>query len=104
MAVLQATDENFDELKKDGIAIVDFYSTHCGPCRVLLPVLLQIENEMPFINLIKVNTDECPKVASEYKISAVPTVYLVKDGKMTEYQHSYDPDIIKQALGELLYE
>lgn len=104
MALLQATDENFNELKKDGIAIVDFYSTHCGPCRLLLPTLLKIESDMPFIKLIKVNTDECPRLAEEYKIYSLPTVYLSKDGNMAEYQQEYDEDIIKQAIGALLYD
>ena len=102
--VLQATDSNFNELKSKGVGIIDFYSTHCGPCKLLLPVLLKIESEMPFINLIKVNTDECPKVAAEFKISSVPTLYLVKGGKMTEYQRSYAEDDIKQALAALIYE
>lgn len=104
MAVLQATDDNFQELKKEGISIIDFYSTHCGPCRVLLPVLMKIETELPFINLIKVNTDECPRLAAEYKISMVPTVYLCKDGEMAEYQKSYDEEVIKQHIGALLYQ
>lgn len=104
MAILQATDENFQDLKRDGIAIIDFYSTHCGPCRVLLPVLLKIENDLPFVNLIKVNTDECPKLAAEYKIFAVPTIYLSKDGEMKEYQRGYEEDAIKQEIGALLYQ
>lgn len=103
MAVIEATDESFDELKKDGVAIVDFYSTHCGPCRVLLPVLLGIENQLPFINLIKVNTDNCPKLADRFRISSLPTVYLSRDGEMTEYHGGRDEDSIKEKLGEILY-
>lgn len=104
MAVLQATDENFNNLIKDGIAIVDFYSTHCGPCRLLLPVLLKVESALPFINLIKVNTDDCPKLTEKYKISSLPTVYLAKNGNMTEYQKDYNEDTLNQALGALLYD
>lgn len=104
MAVLQATDENFQELKREGISIIDFYSTHCGPCRLLLPVLLKIETELPFINLIKVNTDECPRLAAEYKISNLPTVYFSKDGEMQEYQQGYDEEAMKQKIGTLLYQ
>ena len=48
--VLQATDSNFNELKSEGVGIIDFYSTHCGPCKVLLPVLLKIESEMQASN------------------------------------------------------
>ena len=49
MAVFTAQDDIFDGMVSEGIGIVDFYSTHCGPCRVLLPKLLQIEAQMPFV-------------------------------------------------------
>lgn len=104
MAVFEATDESFDELVKEGVSIVDFYSTHCGPCRVLLPVLLSIENQLPFINLIKINTDSCPKLAGRFRISAVPTVYFSKEGEMTEYHGGQDEDSIKEKLSKILYE
>ncbi len=104
MAVILATDESFHQDIAQGVSLVDFYSTHCGPCRVLLPKLMEIETELPFINLVKVNTDDCPQIAEEFRILAVPTIYLAKDGQMTEYQHAFDPDGIKEALGALLYE
>ena len=104
MAVILATDETFHEAIAQGVSLVDFYSTHCGPCRVLLPKLMEIETELPFINLVKVNIDDCPQVANEFRISGVPDIYLAKDGQMTEYQAAYDPDSIKDALGALLYD
>ena len=104
MAVYQATDETFDGMIAQGVSIVDFFSTHCGPCRVLLPVLMGIEAELPFINLVKVNTDLCPKLAERFLIRSLPTVYLCRDGEMKEYFGSRDADSLKEALGELLYQ
>ncbi len=104
MAVRQATDASFSELIREGVCVVDFYSTHCGPCRLLLPKLMNLEAEFPFIQLIKVNTDECPGLATEYKIYTLPTVYLCKDGRMDEYKGALDPESLRQAVGKLLYE
>lgn len=102
--VYEANDDNFHGLISEGVAIVDFYSTHCGPCRVLLPQLMQLENELPFIHLIKLNIDFCPKTAEEFRVSAVPTLYFCKDGQMHEYNGEYEIDPIRSALGQLLYE
>ena len=104
MAVIEARDDNFDELIKDGVSIIDFYSTHCGPCRALLPVLLDIEGQMPFINLVKVNTDFCPGLADRFQISSLPTLYLAKDGKTEIFEDTRNDENIRQAIGTLLYE
>lgn len=104
MAVLQITDDTFDGVVRDGICIVDFYSTHCGPCRVLLPQLLRLEADMPFINLVKVNTDDCLALAQRFHIAAVPTIYLGKDGCLQEYYGELSYEGILQALGKLIYE
>lgn len=104
MAVYEGTDTNFHGLIENGVSIVDFYSTHCGPCRVLLPVLLQLEAELPFINLVKVNTDHCPKLAAEFRIAALPTIYLCKDGAMQEYSGMRELNELRREVGNLLYE
>lgn len=100
--IIEATDKTFDALKAEGVAIIDFYSTHCGPCRALLPTLLDIEGDMPYITLIKVNTDRCPELAERYRILSLPTVYLSKDGEMRQV-NAYDEEELQQSLAELLY-
>ena len=104
MAVVTAQDDTFDSLIAEGIGIVDFFSTHCGPCRVLLPKLLQIEAQMPFIQLVKVNTDHCPQLTERFHIAGVPAVYLFKDGVMREHHGFMDIDAIQKDLAMLLYE
>jgi thioredoxin 1 len=59
---------------------VDFWATWCGPCRVLTPVLTKISQEKN-ISLIKIDIDDNQDLAIEYKVAAVPTVVLFKDGK-----------------------
>lgn len=104
MAVFTAQDDTFDGMVSGGIGIVDFYSTHCGPCRVLLPKLLQIEAQMPFIQLVKVNTDHCPQLTERFHIAGVPAVYLFKDGVMREYHGFMETEEIQKELAKLLYE
>lgn len=104
MAVILATDENFDQLISEGMSIVDFFSTYCGPCRALLPTLREIEANMPFLNLIKVNTDNCPSLARRYKIFSLPTLYLSKDGNMQEYRWLLERDPLMKTIAQRLYE
>lgn len=104
MAVIEARDDNFDEITGEGVSIIDFYSTHCGPCRALLPTLLNIEGELPFINLVKVNTDFCPELADRFMIQSLPTLYLSKDGKCEEFSDIRSEDKLREAIGRLLYE
>ncbi|KAI3657463.1 hypothetical protein MP638_002726 [Amoeboaphelidium occidentale] len=63
-----------------GLSLVDFWATWCGPCRVLTPVLTKISQEKN-ISLIKIDIDDNQDLAIEYKVAAVPTVVLFKDGK-----------------------
>lgn len=104
MAILEANDRTFDEMIQSGVAIVDFSATHCGPCRALWPRLVKLESEMPFINLIHINVDQAPGLAERYHISALPTIYLCKEGEMREVSNGQDVDVLREQLGELLYE
>lgn len=64
------------------ISIVDFYADWCGPCRMLAPILEEIED----VNIYKVNVDDEPDLAMEYGIMSIPCVISFKDGK--EYKRS----------------
>lgn len=68
--------ENFDDLIKNGITLVDFYADWCGPCKMLAPVLEQID----FVNIIKINVDEHPDLATKYGVMSIPTLIFFKDG------------------------
>ena len=62
----------------DKPAIVDFYASWCGPCKMLMPVLEEIESE---VSIIKINVDIHPDIASDYKVMSIPTLFYVKDGE-----------------------
>jgi thioredoxin 1 len=73
--------EDFNELIKKGLHLVDFYAEWCGPCKMMMPVLESIEDR---INIIKVNVDEHEDLAKEYRIMSIPTLIFFKDGELQE--------------------
>ena len=69
---------NLDELISNGLHIVDFYASWCGPCKQMANILEQIED----IDIIKVDTDKNDKLVMKYRIMSIPTLLLFKDGNL----------------------
>ncbi len=83
-------DQNkFDEFIKEGTVLVDFFATWCGPCKMLSPVIEQVEREQQALKVVKVDVDEAPMIAAKYGIQAIPTLYLLKDGKIVDKRMGY---------------
>ncbi|CDR30993.1 Thioredoxin [Acholeplasma oculi] len=84
--------EDFNQVvNKDGLVLVDFFATWCGPCKMLMPVLEQISGEQPGTQFVKVDIDEYRKQAIDNGIRAVPTLVLFKDGKEVSRASGYQP-------------
>ena len=79
-----ATNNNFQELLQDGkLVVVDFWATWCGPCRMLSPVLDEVEEEMSDkISVVKVNVDDADQIAMQYRIMSIPTLLFFKNGQV----------------------
>ncbi|MEG0794503.1 MAG: thioredoxin [Bacilli bacterium] len=69
-------DEDLLEIIGKDLYLVDFYADWCGPCKMLAPILEQID----FINVIKVNVDEHQNLASQFGVMSIPTLIFFKDG------------------------
>lgn len=82
--VITITKENFnDYVTGDLPLLVDFWASWCGPCRMLAPVIDEIASAYEGkINVGKVNVDEQPDLAAQFRIMTIPTVYLIKDGEI----------------------
>lgn len=73
--------ESFDtDVLSKEFVIVDFYADWCGPCRMILPFLEEIVSEMG-VNIVKVNIDESPSIASDYNVMSIPTLAIFKKGE-----------------------
>ena len=83
MSEINLTSDNFEKvIKQEGMVLVDFFATWCGPCKMLAPVLSKIaeENEGK-VKIAKVDVDEQRELAIKFGIESIPTLILFKDGE-----------------------
>ena len=81
--------EEFDASIKEGVVLVDFFATWCGPCKMLSPVLEEVANEKPELTILKIDVDEVGQLAARYGIQAIPTLMLFKNGQRIETRMGY---------------
>lgn len=85
MAVLHLTKENFEETVKEGLVMLDFWATWCGPCRMQTPILEQLDAECKGnVKVCKIDVDAEPELAKSFGIMSIPTLIAFKDGKQLE--------------------
>ena len=83
MSVLNVNRDNFNELVKgEKPVLLDFYADWCGPCRMVAPIVEEIAAENDDIVVAKVNVDDQPELASEFGVFSIPTLVVMKDGKV----------------------
>ncbi|MCI8670029.1 MAG: thioredoxin [Lachnospiraceae bacterium] len=82
MAVMHITKSNFETevMQSDKPVLVDFWAAWCGPCQMLLPVMDEVAEEAGDVKVCKVNVDEEPELAAQYKVITIPTLVLIKNG------------------------
>lgn len=71
----------FESIIKEGYTLVDFFATWCGPCKMLGPVLEELDGEFPSVDFVKVDVDQDGDLAAQYNVMSVPTVFILKDGQ-----------------------
>ena len=83
--VLKLTGETYEKevMQAEGTVLVDFYADWCGPCKMQGPIVDQLSEEKRDVKFCKLNVDEAPAVAMELGITSIPTIMVVKDGKIT---------------------
>ena len=88
--MITLTKENFAQevLQSDKPVLVDFWATWCGPCRMMAPVVEELDAEHPEYKFGKVNVDEQPELAGEFGVMSIPTLLVFEQGKL-----------VRQAVG-----
>ena len=84
--VMHLTQQNFDEalVASEGVLLVDFWAPWCGPCRVVHPVLEEIDGERDDLKIVSINVDENQQTAANYEVLSIPTMILFKDGAIAK--------------------
>lgn len=94
MSEITITKENFEAevMKSDMPVLIDFWAAWCGPCKMLSPVIAEIAEEYSDkVKVGKVNVDEQPELAASFHVASIPTVVVMKEGKVTNQSIGYRP-------------
>ena len=100
MSEITITKENFEAevLRSDKPVLVDFWATWCGPCRMIAPVLSEIARERSDVKVGKINVDEQPDLANEFRIASIPTLLVFRGGQVMNQMVGVRPKATIEAM------
>jgi thioredoxin 1 len=100
MAIVHATDQTFTTDTNEGLVLADFWAPWCGPCKMIAPVLEELDGEIgDKVKIVKVDVDENQETAGKFGVMSIPTLIVLKDGEVVDKVVGFQP---KEALSELL--
>jgi len=103
--VTEITNDNFEsEIEKsDKLVIIDFWASWCGPCQMMGPVFEEISNDYEDLKFAKINTDENQALANQFRVSGIPCLIVVKNGKEVDRIVGFAPkDALKEKIDAIL--
>jgi thioredoxin len=100
MSIIHLSNDNFDAVTGEGVTLVDFWATWCGPCRMQAPVLEQLDAELGgSVKVCKVDVDEQPALARRFRVMSIPMLIAFKDGQVKQTRVGYqDLESLKDML------
>ena len=79
--------------------VIDFHATWCGPCKVLSPILEELDEEIEGVEFVKLDVDQHPQIAGQNQVMGVPTVVILKDGEVKDRFVGVQPkEVIKEKI------
>ena len=82
--------------------VIDFHATWCGPCKVLSPILEELDDETEGVEFVKLDVDQHPQIAGQNQVMGVPTVVILKDGEVKDRFVGVQPkEVIKEKITSL---
>ena len=103
MSVINLKDEMLENevMNADKPVLIDFFATWCGPCRMVSPIVDEIAEEHSEFKISKVNVDEEPELAQKFGVVSIPTLVVIRDGKVTGQSVGAKPkeDILEMLRG-----
>ena len=100
MAIVNVTDQNFTQETAEGLVLADFWAPWCGPCKMIAPVLEEIDGEMEDkVQIVKLDVDENQETAGKYGVMSIPTLLLFKNGEVVDQVIGFQP---KEALVDII--
>lgn len=100
MAITDVNDKNFAQETGEGLVLVDFWAPWCGPCKMIAPVLEELDGDLgDTVKIVKLNVDDNQETAGKYGVMSIPTLLLIKDGNVVDQVVGFQP---KEALAELV--
>lgn len=99
--MINLDDDSFKKfVSQEGVRVVDFWAEWCGPCKMLSPILEELNNEMDNLEIAKVNADEYLRISSDFDIVSIPTVLVFKDGELVGKQVGAKPKALMRKFLE----
>ena len=101
--VKEINSEEYSEIvNSSSPVVIDFHATWCGPCKVLSPILEELDDEIEGVEFVKLDVDQHPQIAGQNQVMGVPTVVILKDGEVKDRFVGVQPkEVIKEKITSL---